>query len=532
MSEILLAAQRKAEDRARCKADRMFLAHALGYDFFQPETHAELFAQYPEFFPVDEIPWVEQVKASQNVLVLWPRGHLKTTAVVVLCVQAILCNPDIRILLMQGSLKVTKTLLKQIAAHFTGDAFGSRLKELFPEFCGTKKQLQLSFESFTTPARQRKQLAQATVTVASPKSVKTGQHYDLGIFDDLVNDQNYKSDAQLKKVEEDFNMAQPLIDPGCPKFVSGTRYAFDDLYEQIMKRNTGEWVVSLKTCWLEDGVSVRFPQGKTADGRIFGFTREMLLGIMAKTPSIYASQYLNQPALESQQVITEAQLNAAMVVEPALPFLSRPCLFVDLATLGDDPDDSVIIAGAIDAKGTMHVVDGRGGVWDSHQLACNVIDMANRHRPAKIFIEKTASANYFVDFLHVVCKELGVVLPVDFIKVDNQANAKNIRVQSMAAHAKSGRLKFVFGLPIWEKLVAQTLKFPKDRHGHDDYPDTVALMCQQFGSAYLAVPPPPIATTKHPMVAILDRDPAMQQLDALGKEMEVRDCDLGDGFSC
>jgi hypothetical protein len=85
----------------------------------------------------------------------------------------------------------------------------------------TRKTLKASAEKFTTPARVRKQLQQATCTVASPKSIKTGQHYDAGFFDDLVNDGNYRNPELLAKVEEDFNMARPLVDPGCPRFVSG-----------------------------------------------------------------------------------------------------------------------------------------------------------------------------------------------------------------------------------------------------------------------------------------------------------------------
>ena len=56
-------------------------------------------------------------------------------------------------------------------------------------------------------------------------------------------------------------------------------------------------------------------------------------------------------------------------------------------------------------------------------------------------------------------------------------------------------------------------------------------MCQQFGNAVLAVPPPPIATTKHPMVAILDRDPVTQQIDALGREYTTAHGDCGDFIS-
>lgn len=202
-AELETLAQKRVNERALARRDPMFLGREiLSYDHFVPEVHNELFACYPRFD--EKKPWLEQTKGFENVLVLWARGHLKTTTLVVICIQAIINNPDIRILLMQGSIPVTRTLLKQIASHFEGTASGSRFKELFPEFCGTRKELGLTSDKFTTPARKKNQLAQATVTVASPKSVKTGQHYDLGVFDDLVNDQNFRSPTQLKKIEEDY----------------------------------------------------------------------------------------------------------------------------------------------------------------------------------------------------------------------------------------------------------------------------------------------------------------------------------------
>lgn len=520
-----------AEEGLRALSDRMYLAReVLGYDFTE-ETHRELFRQYPPFEHTDEKAWASQFP-KRDVLILWSRGHFKSTAIVVLAVEAILKNPDIRIMLMQGTVKVTKNLLAEIAAHFTGAAPRSRLVELFPEFCGDKKTLRLSANQFTTPARRRQQLPQATVTVASPRATKTGQHYDLGFFDDLVNAENYRNPEVLAKVEQDFNMCLPLIDPGCPRFVSGTRYAFGDLYENIIRRDseleTKEWAVSLKTCWADGCFETvpRFPLTTTADGRVVGFTREMLLAIKRDTPDIYASQYLNQPVSVSAQVITELEL-AAAVVSP-LPALSSAVLFVDLAAESRTgrADDSVIVAGKIDALGKMYAIDLTGGQWTVAQLALQVIEMALKHRPLRIMIEETASAKYFTAYLSIVCKDKGVNLPIDYIKVDNRPNAKNIRVQAASSHVKNRRLFFAAALPQWDKLVEQWLPFPKGRYGHDDYPDTIALMCQYFAINYVGLAP---VQTKHPVVAMLDRDPFVH-LDSLGVETLQADSTMGSEF--
>jgi len=539
-AEKAALALQRANERERARTDRLYLAcEVLGYDF-TADTHQELFDSYPAFKEVDVQPWAEQFKDSSDVLILWPRGHFKSTAVVVLAIQAILCNPDIRILLMQGTIKVTRNLLKEIASHFDGTHSRSRLRELFPLFCGDKKKLQLSADRFTTPARIRKQLQQATCTVASPKSIKTGQHYDVGFFDDLVNDSNYRSPELLAKVEEDFGMARPLVDPGCPRFVSGTRYAFGDLYENIIRRNqqrfaeTGkyEWSVSVKTCWADGKDRVpRFPQYMTEDGRLVGLTREMLEQIERDTPSTFASQYLNYPISASQQVLPEAVILSAVIAPSDAPALSPSMLFIDLASEGENPDDSVCIAGRQDAVGNMYMVDAVGDKWPVATLAIAVLNMVLKHRPLKVMVEKTASAIYFVAYLTVVAKQKGIQVPLEYIKVDNKPDAKNKRVEALAGHVKNKRFFFFAGIPCFDKFVEQAKQFPKGKHGHDDWPDTAGLMAQVLSTKYVgsAIHVP---VSRHPVVDLLARDPVMQGIDNMGAETTEAHGDCGAEFAC
>jgi hypothetical protein len=529
---IVRAPEKYAAERERAKIDRMYLANEiLGYDF-RPETHQELFDQYPPF--IEGQPWQFE---QRDVLILWARGHFKTTAVmVVIVIQAILVFPDIPILIMQGNIKNTQERLKEIASHFMGMAQGSRFLEIFPEFCHkpkrgnpkpTKQDLQLTRNSFVTPARQRLQIPQATVTVASPKTIKTGQHFKLGIFDDLVNDQNYRSRAMLNKVRDDFDMCFPLIDPGCPRFVSGTRYAFGDLYDVIVertKRVTGpahaDWRVSITTAWKDDNEPAgipRMPQYIGKDGNPHGFTPEILWQVKRDSPGVYASQYLNKPMLESQQILTEEDMNKATILAHQAPPLSSSILFIDLAAEGDtEPDDSVIIEGKTDAQGVIYAVGGDGGQWSIPQLGAVVIQYALKVRPAKILIEETASAKYFVEYLRMAVRDLGLNLPLDYIKVDNRKGAKPTRVKAYAGHVKGGRLKFFVGLSYWAKLVKQSVQFqPNMKHTHDDYPDTMALMCNVYAVRYLNIAPKNIFAGPHDVLDVDEKGVLTRQKDMI-----------------
>src|SRR5229473_2909925 len=105
--------QKKIDIRERARRDKMFLAaEVLGFDF-QPDVHEELFACY---IPFDSSKTWRLQSETKNRIVLWPRGHYKTTSIIVEIIQMVINNPDVRILIMQGSRSVTQTLLHQIKA--------------------------------------------------------------------------------------------------------------------------------------------------------------------------------------------------------------------------------------------------------------------------------------------------------------------------------------------------------------------------------------------------------------------------------
>jgi hypothetical protein len=480
--------QKRLDDRERCRKEYQYLSEVMGYDF-SPAVHQELWDTLPNFDPGK--PWAMQSDVKKW-LILWPRGHYKTTAIVVAIVRIILNFPDIRILIMQGSTLVTRNLLHEIKSHFTGQNANSQIPHLFPEFCNEK--LGNAYR-FTVPARKNQGLAQATVTVASPRSIKTGQHYDIFFPDDLVNDQNYRSRTLLQKVKQDFSMCLPLVDPPHYVVMTGTRYAFGDLYEELIRFNKGEWKVSQKTCWTDETATTpRFPlqESKTKPGKVVGFTREGLLLMQEGDPEMFAGQYLNKPIQRGGQSITRLMMEGGLVSPASAPPLSAAHLFVDLATTDNvTSDDSVIICGRHDLQMTPYVVDGRGGKFLTAALAQNVLEMAIIHRPERIWFEKTPSCVAFAEYLKLVAKFQNIYLPIDFIKVDNRPDAKKVRIGAITGLLRYKKLKFLVGLPIWEKLVTQSEQFTGDRNSHDDYPDTLALMIQQFSGVALAMPARP-----------------------------------------
>jgi predicted phage terminase large subunit-like protein len=530
--ELLAKAQKTVEERERCLKDKLYLAKSLGYDFVE-DVHQELFDQYLQ---MDASKPLALLSPNKNMLILWPRGHFKSTSITVEIVQLILNYPDIRIVIMRSTKEATEEWLTEILSHFTGEAEGSRLRELFPEFCGTRKQLKATASKFVVPNRKRKQLRESTVTVASQKSNTTGKHFDVGCFDDLVTAQNYQNPKLLEKVTNAFYHLIPLIaGENGYMYVTGTRYAFGDLYETIIRKNTNNtWKISVKTCWTDDGKGVRFPQRvittSSGDVKVIGFTREALLQIMQDEPGMFSSQYLNRPVSEASSTFSDAHLTGSLIDPVHAPPLSAPVLFIDLAsTTANKSDDSVILVGKLDTKATIYCVDGRGDRWEPMQLAYNILEMVVKHRPMKVMFENTAPCQYFVATLRMVAQEKGIHVPIDFIKVDNRPDAKIIRVKGVLNYLSRGRLKFFKGISCWDKMKKQFINFTGDKHNHDDYPDTVALMCNFFSGT---TPPPPPPVSNNQMVALLSRDVNTERMFLQEEQVNVSDGDMGSDFAC
>ena len=485
---IIAAVAEKTEIREKCRTDKFYLADILGYDF-QKDVHQPLFDNYISYD--NSRAWVEQ-SDKKNRLILWSRGFYKTTSIVVEIVQIILNFPDIRVLLMQGTVPNTKTLLLEIKSHFDGTNFKSKLKDYFPEFCLTNKRFGTAMQ-FTVPNRTRT-LKDATVKVASPNTTKAGQHYDVGFFDDLVNDQNFRNTKALKKALDDFNLYIPLIDPGGYKFVTGTRYAFGDMYEWILRQNatTHEWQTVVRPCWYVDEQGILhsyFPPRKLPDGRVVGISVEELKSIQISDPEMFACQYLNLPISASSHLFPEELMlgHIRNMALPDTPPLGFKTLFIDLATSKEATSDHrVLMCAQQDSMGRVYITDAIGGQWSTLDFCTVIIAKALEHRPTGIYIEDSAAGHVFLDTVKLIAGQKRINLPLNFIRIDNQKGAKHIRISSVSGILKQNKLYFALGLMAWDKMLEQFVAYPKTRH--DDYPDTVALICKHYETAVFKLP--------------------------------------------
>jgi len=203
----------------------------------------------------------------------------------------------------------------------------SKLPTLFPEFCNTDTRMGTA-EGFVTPARKRTHLKEWTVGVASPKSVKTGQHYDAMFRTTSSTTRTSGRKNSKRKRLMTLRITRRSSNRGLQDCYRKLAILFADLYGHIIRQDAErrEWNINIKTCW-RDGSRANgplFPQVKTEDGRTIGFTAELLDRIKADDPAIFSCQYLNEPLIAGTQLFTEELLMRACKMYKPISIHSRP----------------------------------------------------------------------------------------------------------------------------------------------------------------------------------------------------------------
>jgi len=532
-------------DRLACLTDPLFLSEVLGFDF-QEDPHRLMFDQLPKMKPLDGLSFGDLSPLIKKFMVLWSRGVFKTSSIIVLITQIILNYPNIRSCFLTGGDNLAKRQLQREKRVFEKPT--QRFAYLFPEFCfksvydaREKKWADVpaklgNAHEFTVPCRTMQNFAEPTFAISTAKSVKAGSHYDLILVDDLVNDQNYRSQKLLEKCYQDYLDICPLLDPAGLLVMTGTRYSFGDTYERIQEKAKEEekelgrsiWHFSIRGCWTygcqhcehssvyhnPDGSCLKclcsgfqtneikgvlFPLTKTRDGRTIGWTIEFLEGERIRLgPDYFAFQYENTPLPQESQTFTEDLINSQTIFQLELvPTYSESFTFVvgDLAYVGQsDRDYSVLFFCRLN-QGRIFVYDCDFGNWDSSAVAEHTASAILKHRPNALFYERFLGWEAYHTVISGHVQKVGIVnLPLQWLPTSNSPNAKLVRIGTAKAPLKSHRLWLFAGMKGYDELKRQLLRWPKSGK-HDDFADCLGHVVGAPTNWQMTNPPAQVSQT-------------------------------------
>ena len=171
-----------------------------------------------------------QSEAKDTCLALAPRGFGKSIILtIVRSIYEILQNPNVRILAASNTSLQAEIFLREIKFHLEHNV---RVLEYFGNFVSDVKwdNREIVIASRTSPAKE------STVTTTGVGGAVASRHYDLIIADDLVDEENSRTELQREKVKTWFyKTLGPCLEPDGRIFIIGTRYHHLDLYGWLIR---------------------------------------------------------------------------------------------------------------------------------------------------------------------------------------------------------------------------------------------------------------------------------------------------------
>ena len=456
-----------------------------------------------------EIKPLEEWSLVKERVILSSRGTLKSTIEAGDIVQAILCEPNIRLLLLSGKLGLAKTILRMARGYFESNEV---LAQLFPQWC---YDIQVNAAEFTSPARHEVNYRDPTVQIATFGSVKGGIHAEYIKLDDCTNEINSATPEQVEKTIESYDDLDPLLEPGGYIDFTGTRWAVDDLPEYIktkgeeMEEETGRkhvlylfqpiWTVKkiddpnlspAQAVKLQaerddrdknhrltpDEVNLLWPEKLTA---------EWLWPKYRKNPRKFACQYLLCPEGVTNGVFTHALLLRQTLPLSYCPLPHRSIIVInwDLSGLSGKGDFAVGIVGIWEDTGRLYIIDVIIEKFRSSTDICNaIIGLFKKYNPDFHRIESANGSELLSGELRIIAQKAGLERAFfpGWDPPTNEENAKNTRIMLLPGALERNQIQFFAGISCLHELYKQCEKFTSKGKYKDDGPDCLAQMYEKW----------------------------------------------------
>lgn len=404
------------------------------------ECHAELadFVSFPQVDPSAHQKLAfegDEVASHLRRLVLMPRGHLKSTIATILYVLwRIYRNPNIRILVACHKQDLAFGFIRALRMNFENPSL-ERVWNNRPHISGAllpKLQAKTRSRNFTieTDAEDRKVIwnnvalqvvrdivaPEPTVYAASVGASVTGQHYDLVIFDDLITFDNVESESRKTRVEEWIQDIESVLNPpkatviqgkegftlteilGGEQIVTGTRYAVDDYYGQILENHEAMGFAVHSRNIFKNGVD-------ESEGYLWHEKRTKVYfeGVRARTsPRRFSSQYLNKVYEKDTSLLN---INGIQILPDDNVFTSNNRLCVRLPSgrieiinqiTAIDPafstsktsDDCAILVGGKLSDGRVIIVDAACDRMIAAEVVKITEEYAEKYNSYRVFYEE------------------------------------------------------------------------------------------------------------------------------------------------
>ena len=321
--------------------------------------------------------------SNDKTLTLAPRGIGKSVCLtIVRALYEIVRNPNIRILIVSNTQLQAEIFLREIKDHIQGN---QKFIDVFGSLVGDKWDgREINVKTRTTFAKE------STVSCCGVGGAIIGRHYDLIIGDDLVDEENSRTEIQREKFKTWFyKVLDPTLEPDGRFFIHGTRYNPSDHYAHLMNCDA-DYKCRVYPAISKKGVSI-WPEKMPIE---WLEKKRRAMG----TP-IFNTQYQNDTTLMVGKIFKfewfryydtiPEKLIIFQGVDLAISKEDTACYFA-LATIGKDE------------FGRIFIIDMFKDRLSFLQQTFKIIAKAQQYHPRRVFIEVNAYQKAQAQLLQVI----------------------------------------------------------------------------------------------------------------------------------
>lgn len=384
---------------------------------------------------------------QRQAIYLAPRKTYKTSLLAAFLAYLAIRYPDIRMALGRGTHQLAKDILQEIKQKLKSPI----IMEVWGDF--ERDALTWNAEAITL-GRRTKGMKEPTIQTFGLDVSLTGQHFDLIVGDDFVNETNYQSELWMRRARTVVQGFYPVLEEHGSLLLTGTRWGANDLYGWLLRQDDELEEVGEARTWRRyirgayDG-----PEGWYFPAVI---NEPFLAEMRRKTdPKLFSSWYLNQTHEEGMKLFT------------AFPTFDADYHALPLPILELDRDDKVTVVpvnvtmtidGALTtvlsaAKGTsdlmgvvVNAVDSDDNWWVLHaegfrkipsEQAARVLYLIRHYLPRTVVVE---NAGADVNFMATLAEGIGDIEAEFELKITLQSYSA-VRDEAAGRRGKAQRIE-------------------------------------------------------------------------------------------
>lgn len=495
------------EIRDACETDLYTFARVMFPDRYYGEVHKELFRYF-------------QFGEASFKLALIPRDHQKSHCAAVYAAWKLTTKPWWTFLyvsanagLVEDQLNVVKNILRSPTHRMLWPSHLNWVKDPVTSDIKHKSKDESTWRldqfSIDHPDRMSRGVRDPSIRGVSVGSGKTGFHANELIFDDLVTDENYQSEADKAEVVKCYKNCFKILTTGAEAKAVGTRYGQDDLYAMMMELTIPEVddqgvVTGQERLWecfervVEDSPNRTgdgnfvWPRMQMPNGEWFGFdARELAikkanLSIDGDIQGFYA-QYYNDPNTSALHRINR---NLFKYLDPrhlkysdGWYYMNKKLKLIcsmDLAFSKSGVkrrDYTAIAIVGIDHEGFLYVLEVERFQTDKLEVYYDkFMELLRKWNFRRAVVETNNGGGIVADYLQDMVRKEGGIVEIDGKPASNQQSKIQRIMQTLEPRYRNGDVYHTKGG--FTNALEEELILP--RPSNDDLKDAVALAVQEL----------------------------------------------------